>query len=226
MISVITPCYQHRQYLPQAIGGILKQTIDDFELILVNDEPTSDLCLYEKIDNRIVVLQDGCNKGQPARLNEGVAYARGDYIAFQDADDWSLPYRLELSLAMIDEYDALISDAISVQADSMTYIKSPHPLVGVIRQRSFGVFSSTFIRAEIAKEVFFRHNVGYGNDRCWWIDLFRTFPELRVRRINIPLYYYRNYSSTFRPFQRFPVIRKLHRKYIKYRLQHYVDRLY
>lgn len=90
--------YNGEQYLAQAIESILQQTFTDFEFIIINDGST-DRSLqiiqdYIQIDSRIVLISRE-NKGLIASLNEGLDLARGKYIARMDADDISLPQRLE-----------------------------------------------------------------------------------------------------------------------------------
>ena len=97
-VSVIMPVYNQEKFLKQSIDSILNQTFKDFELIIINDRSTDKtkdiLNKYAQKDLRIRVFfqeNQGCTKS----LNYGIKQAKGEYIARQDADDISLPKRLE-----------------------------------------------------------------------------------------------------------------------------------
>lgn len=101
-VSVIVPIYNIKQYLPRCIDSIRNQTMEDIEIILIDDGSTdgcSELCdQYSSIDPRIRVLHKE-NEGLSAARNDGIQMARADYIMFVDGDDWvepefcELPYR-------------------------------------------------------------------------------------------------------------------------------------
>lgn len=98
-ISVIIPVYNSDKYITNCIESLLKQTFQNFEIILVNDGSTDDsgaICRkYAEFDNRIHSI-DQVNRGVCAARNTGLYLAKGEMITFVDADDW-LPERgLEL----------------------------------------------------------------------------------------------------------------------------------
>lgn len=87
-ISVILPVYNVATYLAKSIDSVLKQTYQNFELIVINDGSTDDSLgiLHSFTDERVVVL-DQENKGKAYALNRGIRAAKGEYIAFIDGDD-------------------------------------------------------------------------------------------------------------------------------------------
>ncbi|MCZ4221807.1 glycosyltransferase [Pedobacter sp. SJ11] len=96
-MTVLLPVYNGEPYLKVAIESILVQTFKNFELLIVNDGSTDQT---EKIvksfnDNRIVYIKKDTNQGIVASLNEGFKLAKGEFIARMDADDISLPTRLQ-----------------------------------------------------------------------------------------------------------------------------------
>lgn len=89
--SVIVPIYKVEKYLNKCIDSILKQTFQDFELILV-DDGSPDKCPkicdeYAKKDKRVRVIHKE-NAGLVAARNTGIKEAKGDYICYVDGDDW------------------------------------------------------------------------------------------------------------------------------------------
>ena len=98
-ISVVIPAFNAEQYIAESIQSILDQSFDNFELIIIDDASTDRtfeiLCEYAKKDSRIRVFSNEKNLGIAGNRNLGVSLAVGKYLAWQDADDVSLPYRLE-----------------------------------------------------------------------------------------------------------------------------------
>ncbi len=94
MISVILPVYNGEDFLERCIDSILNQTEPNLELILVDDGSTDAswaICdRYAREDARVRVLHKP-NGGLSHSRNAGIALARGQYLAFVDADDWLEP---------------------------------------------------------------------------------------------------------------------------------------
>ena len=95
-VSVLMAVYNGQDHVRHAIEGILAQTLTDFEFIIVDDGSTDRTAevLDEYADSRIVRLRHPENRGLIAALNTGLAAARAEFIARQDADDFSYPDRL------------------------------------------------------------------------------------------------------------------------------------
>ncbi len=95
-ISVVMSVYNAEKYLREAIESILYQTFYDFEFIIINDGSTDNSLEIIKSysDNRIVLI-DQINTGLAMALNNGIKKSRSEYIARMDADDVSMPERLE-----------------------------------------------------------------------------------------------------------------------------------
>lgn len=91
IISIIVPMYNAELTIGRCIESIQKQTLSDFELILVNDgstDRTIDICNeYKKKDSRIVIISQS-NKGQISARKKGVEAAKAEIIGFVDSDDW------------------------------------------------------------------------------------------------------------------------------------------
>ena len=89
-VSVIVPVYNMEKYIGKCLDSILRQTLSELEVVIINDGSTdSSLAIiqeYQKKDDRIVVI-DKANAGVGAARNDGINAATGDYIAFVDPDD-------------------------------------------------------------------------------------------------------------------------------------------
>lgn len=106
LISVIVPVYNVEQYLKRCLDSLLKQSYENFEILLVNDGSTDSSSLicedYAKRDERIRVFHQ-MNAGPSAARNTGITFATGKYITFIDSDDFVEETYLEhLYRALVD----------------------------------------------------------------------------------------------------------------------------
>lgn len=99
LISVIMPSYNAEKYVADAITSILNQTYKNLELIIINDCSTDKTGIiadnYAKKDKRVIVIHAKKKLYEVGARNLGLERAAGEYIAWQDADDISMPRRLE-----------------------------------------------------------------------------------------------------------------------------------
>jgi glycosyltransferase involved in cell wall biosynthesis len=113
MISLVVPAYNCASWLPEAIDSLLAQTHRDHEIIVVDDGSTDDTpAVLARYGERIRVVRSA-NGGLAAARNLGLAEARGDYVAFHDADDVALPDRLAVLLDFVERtpgIDAVFAD--------------------------------------------------------------------------------------------------------------------
>ena len=107
LISVVMPSFNRAGLITRAITSILGQTLDRFELIIVDDGSTDGtLALLERNrDPRIAVFQLRRNAGAPAARNAGVSMARSPLIAFQDSDDEWQPGLLAAHVSVLARAD-------------------------------------------------------------------------------------------------------------------------
>jgi glycosyltransferase involved in cell wall biosynthesis len=90
LFSVVIPLYNKQDYIRNTIQSVLDQSFKDFELIIVNDGSTDNSLkkaqqLLSKFQNHNIISQE--NKGLSASRNRGIREAKGELIAFLDADD-------------------------------------------------------------------------------------------------------------------------------------------
>ena len=117
-VSILIPAYNSEQVILRALDSALAQTLDDIEIIVIDDAST-DLTLEivlerKKNEPRILVCSRDTNGGPAAARNLGLAMATGEWIALLDADDMMLPDRLERLLAGAGDADVLLADNLSL----------------------------------------------------------------------------------------------------------------
>ena len=102
LVSIITPAFNSAKYISETIQSVLNQTYDNWELLIVDDgslDNTVDIVKrFTKQDNRIHLYRLKSNSGPAVSRNKGITEAKGQYIAFLDADDLWKPEKLETQL--------------------------------------------------------------------------------------------------------------------------------
>jgi len=94
-VSVVMPCYNEEKNIEKAIKSILKQSFQDYELIIVDDCSTDNSVeIIKRFDsNKIRIIKKDKNTGVSDSLNIGIKQSKSDIIARMDADDISLKKR-------------------------------------------------------------------------------------------------------------------------------------
>ncbi|HET6407318.1 MAG TPA: glycosyltransferase [Chthoniobacteraceae bacterium] len=120
LISVLLAVHNGGALLDEAIQSILAQTLGDFELLVIDDGSTDDS--HERAaafkDERIRILRNETNIGLTRSLNRGLAEARGEYVARQDADDLSAPHRFAAQVEYLRSHpDVVLLGTSSVRID-------------------------------------------------------------------------------------------------------------
>lgn len=104
-ISVLMPCYNHGAFIDEAIGSVLAQTFQDFEIVVVDDgstDPGTVQALDRLTAPRTRVLRTA-NRGLPAARNHAARHASGTLLCALDADDRLAPAWFEKAVAVLEE---------------------------------------------------------------------------------------------------------------------------
>ena len=102
-VSVILSAYNEERNIRRSVASILEQTFTDFELILLDDGSTDNTWeIIQEFDDPRIREENLGRVGRNKALNRGLNLARGEYIAIMDADDESLPERLNRQVAFLD----------------------------------------------------------------------------------------------------------------------------
>ena len=183
MVTVVITCYNYGHYLAGCLKSVLAQSFTDYEIILVDDGSTDDSDLVVQpflVDHRLRYIKQ-VNGGQANAKNRGVKEARGEFIAFLDADDLWEPDKIEKQLTLfrnsrvgvgytrqrfIDEAGNSIQrprrpKTMQPQRGQVTY-----PLF----MDNFVPFSSSMVRAECFKTLgCFDESLAMGIDWDLWL---------------------------------------------------------
>lgn len=107
VISVILPVRNGGAYLADAVSSILGQSIEQLELLLVDDHSDDGAVAALDVSDRRLRILSSKQMGVAAAFNCGLVQAQGDFVARMDADDLSLPKRLEQQLHYLESYPGI-----------------------------------------------------------------------------------------------------------------------
>ena len=198
-VSVLMPVYNAQAYLVEAIDCILAQTFEDWELICVDDGCTdASLAILHDYANRHkrIRIISRANTGIVGALNDGLAAARGEYIARMDADDWCAEVRFAKQVDYLDAHHDCVALGTWVQRTdpfgSPAGSQEPptdHESIdeGLLNgDASVMVHASLMMRAEALRAV---GGWRQGTDWVEDLDLFLRLAE-HGRVTNLPNYLY------------------------------------
>jgi len=113
MVSIITPTYNSEKYIAETIKSVLNQTYNNWEMLIVDDASSDNTCVtiehFIKTDNRIKLFKQADNQGAGVARNVAINQAKGNYIAFLDADDLWKPNKLAIQVAFMKKHQLVMS---------------------------------------------------------------------------------------------------------------------
>ncbi|WP_418991752.1 glycosyltransferase family 2 protein [Alistipes sp.] len=193
LISIIIPVFKAEKYISECIESVLRQTMSDFELILIDDgspDASGAICdRYAREDDRIRVFHNP-NQGVSQARNCGLNNAQGKFVVFIDADDWVEPTHLEQFVQsgieeggiaftnLVEERSYMPDNSVSLRHYPMPDCSVPvgagyracmEVIAKLLRVRCFGwTCNKMFSRATIEKyNVRFDPNFRYAEDEIF-----------------------------------------------------------
>lgn len=201
-VSVIMPVRDGARFITAAVRSILEQTMDDLELLVVDDGSTDDSVARVQAfgDTRVRVLR-GERLGASAARNLGLDHARGRWVAWHDADDIALPQRLEVLLgAVSDGADFAHSDMVFIDEDDRAtgYLRSScmpqqNILPFMLREGTPYNNPTMIIRRSAVSALRFDESLVIGEDTDFVRRLTRTASGVHVPE---PLTLYRRHGGS------------------------------
>ena len=125
LVSIIVPVYNGERYVRESLDSILAQTHPNTEILVMDDASTDGTAaVLASYGDRISVVRQPANRGIYANANDGIAMAKGEYVAVYHADDVYLPEMVEREVAFLERYPeagAVFSNMVFIGPDSRQY---------------------------------------------------------------------------------------------------------
>ena len=228
LVSVVLSVYNGEKYLAEAIISILEQTYEHLEFIIINDGSTDgSLEIIKSHDDQRIVLNNRENKGLIVSLNEGIKKAKGKYIVRMDADDISLPKRVETQVKFMEDNPSIgmSGSHVLVFGDNIktSIWKVPNTDAAI---RSELLFSSPFAHPSVIinREMMFEESLFYDSGFLHAEDFelwTRVAKVTKMANISEPLLKYRVVSDSVTREankdieQRYDIHKKIFNAYLK-----------
>ena len=171
LVSIIIPYYKKKEYILKTINSILNQSYTQFEIIIIyDDENLSDLNYLDKLfklEKKIKIIKNSRNIGAGFSRNKGIENAKGDFIAFIDADDIWKKNKLE------NQINFMIKEKLEFSHTSYEIIDKNDKVLGKRISRNFIKVDDLIKSCDIGlSTVIFRKKI---------IDDQTKFPNLKTK---------------------------------------------
>ena len=203
-VTVYVPCHDYGRFLAQAVDSVLRQSWDDWELIVVDDGSTDETAAIAdgyraRLGDRLRVLRHTPARGLRACANLALEAARGDYVMRLDADDFLDESALLVLATYLDRHPD-----VALVYPNYTYVDEQGAVLGVEQRKRIGEEvalldlpahgAGTMVRKRVLKSVG-GYSEGYDAQDGFelWLKVIRRYG---VANVSTPLFYYRQHEAS------------------------------
>ncbi|MGP5546796.1 glycosyltransferase family 2 protein [Psychrobacter alimentarius] len=149
-VSIIVTTYNSAKFIENCINSLLNQTANNIEIIVVDDASTDNTVEILKNYSSIKIIELTENLGTYYARNIGIGHSSGEFITFQDSDDWSHPERVWIQLQeLLHNNDVLANFSNFFRVDEITGLPSCRQNYPLLRLN----ISSMMIHKQILEEI-------------------------------------------------------------------------
>lgn len=229
MVSVVMPAYNAERYIEEAIRSVQSQTIQDFELIVINDcskdSTESIVRRLQKEDFRIHLISNTINLGVAQSRNKGFETSKGKYVALLDSDDLWYPEKLKKQIDILESTNAdLVFCSYGIINEDgkkccNDFIVPKCATLKIMLAKSVISCSTAIMRQEITDKYHFS-NEYYHEDYVYWIKLLQDgivakgteevlaeYRQVAKSRASNKISSARNRYLVYRDYLKFPYIK-------------------
>lgn len=201
-VSVFMPVYNSARFLDDSIQSILAQTFSYFNLIIINDGSTDNsldiIKKYQQADKRITVV-DRAHRGTAVTRNEGLALAKGEYLALIDSDDKIHPKRLSKQIDFLDNNKNIVACGTMMKqfGEKSSVVKQPldPDIIKIALLFSPSISNATAmmrLSKVVENKITYKETDFQSQDYRFWAKVSQIG---QISNINEVLYYYRSHPT-------------------------------
>lgn len=205
LVSIIIPVYNASRFLEETINSIQEQTYSNWEAIFIDDCSSDNsydiIKQYQKNDKRIKVIKNKINNGVAISRNNGIDYAKGEYLCFLDADDKWHPKKLEKQINFMQELNCEFSFTGYQFANEKCnpngkIVSVPNKINYKQALKNTTIWTSTvmFDMNKLSKEDIHMPNIKRGQDTATWWKVLKKIKY--AYGLNEVLSYYRRTNNS------------------------------
>lgn len=205
LVSIIIPVYNASRFLEETINSIQEQTYSNWEAIFIDDCSSDNsydiIKQYQKNDKRIKVIKNKINNGVAISRNNGIDYAKGEYLCFLDADDKWHPKKLEKQINFMQELNCEFSFTGYQFANEKCnpngkIVSVPDKINYQQALKNTTIWTSTvmFDMNKLSKEDIYMPNIKRGQDTATWWKVLKKIKY--AYGLNEVLSYYRRTNDS------------------------------
>lgn len=205
LVSIIIPVYNASRFLEETINSIQEQTYSNWEAIFIDDCSSDNsydiIKQYQKNDKRIKVIKNKINNGVAISRNNGIDYAKGEYLCFLDADDKWHPKKLEKQINFMQELNCEFSFTGYQFANEKCnpngkIVSVPDKINYQQALKNTTIWTSTvmFDMGKLTKDDIYMPNIKRGQDTATWWKVLKKIEY--AYGLNEVLSYYRRTNNS------------------------------
>ena len=204
LVSILMPCYNSEKYLVEAISSIIEQTYSNWELLICDDSSTDkSLSIIKQFESdKIKIFEKKINKGYLKTCNFLFKQAKGDYITFQDSDDYSSLDRIELILkefrknpklgACGTQFNFMTDSGVKLVDSSPVYPLKHNDIIKSFMDEAGFCGASVMVTKKVIQDIGTYHEYWdrIGSEDIYWLYLIAE--KYEIANIKETSYFYRH----------------------------------
>ncbi|MDY4524138.1 MAG: glycosyltransferase [Treponema sp.] len=226
LVSVIIPCYNAEKYVELAVRSIMNQTYKNLEILCCDDCSTDvTFLILQKLadeDSRIKLIKNETNQKIVKTLNKLIALANGKYIARMDADDISLPKRIEEQVKVLEKNNNRIvmcgCNVIHIDESGRKIAKTILPVtkkqIQVMKSfRTPFYHPSVMIKAAVLKQYKYLREFQYAEDYELWLRILHNYEAVNLRKRLLKYRIHSQQISKTKTLRQIQIMEKIYTKH-------------
>lgn len=193
ILSIVMPVFNSEKYVGTAIESILKQTYNDFELIIIDDGSTDGSLKIIKSfkDKRIRIIINDSNRGIVYSRNRGLQEAKGKYIGMFDSDDVAHSSKFEEQIefleknkdfGMVGSWVRIIDEMGNLTGKNWKLTASSEMIPAIMLFKNYFLQSAVLYRSECISKYRFQEDFEIGEDYKIWLEIIADYRVWNIQK--------------------------------------------